>query len=103
MSSRRVASLVVASVVVMLLAGSLGWNEWRTRRLERIRIGGSKADVIAAFGEPDRDGPSGVFCGCWNVPAGECWTWKLVGQSYLCVCFDKAGKVICHDVVTIWT
>jgi hypothetical protein len=69
--------------------------------MESIPIGATKAQVVAALGQPDSW--PGVFtfgdCGA----SEECWTWKLVGQNYLLVCFDGAGKVVCHQSFTIWT
>lgn len=100
-SPRTTATLIVVALLVLLFAGEWGWNAWKTQRMEAIPIGATKAEVVAALGQPDNSQP-GVFWGGCGV-ANECWTWKLNGQNYLTVCFDRAGKVACHESFSIWT
>ena len=102
MSPRSIATLVVVALLVSTCAGACGWNAWKTHRMEQIPSGASKKDVVDALGKPDSIGMGGLFGGCPGVATQECWSWKLIGNEYLSVCFDNAGKVACHDSFTLW-
>ena len=99
MSSRKLAWLAVVSTLSLTLVAVLGWNSWRRHQMEQIPLGAGRAEVIQRLGEPD----ASQFASPCADGAEECWSWKLIGQDYLEVCFDKAGNVVCRQSYSVWT
>jgi hypothetical protein len=103
MSARTIATVSVIALVLLAILGTFAWDEWKSSRVERIPFGATKRQVLDALGEPDVTGPGGFAFDCGDAPVKECWHWKLTGQSYVGLCFDASGKVVCHDSFAIWT
>jgi len=105
MNPRAIATLSVVALITLWFSGQCAWNEWKQHRMETIHIGATKAEVLAALGQPDNSpaNKAFVFGGCAATATAECWEWKLYGRNYLTVCLDRAGKVVCRESFTIWT
>lgn len=100
MTSRRLAWLTVVSVLTLVLTGIHGWNSWRRHVADEIPIGAGKDEVLRRLGEPD---PGAAWAALGSCSGTECWTYKLIGEDYIAVCFDRAGKVVCHESFSVWT
>ena len=97
MSLRGIGDIAVYSVLVLTMIGAAGfegWTEWHCIKVEHIPVGPDKAAVIARLGQPNNRAHSTDACG---KEVKECWTWKLVFIDSPAICFDKNGKVACHE------
>ena len=97
MRAKLVATLTVLLVLVLIFVGQIAYNSWRQSKLKEVHAGMTKSQVTEILGAPD-EGRSGAL----SIGGSDCSTWKLIGDSFLEVCYDARGRVEKAEQYSIW-
>ena len=102
MSSRVLASVVTAALVITALAAYFTYSAWRERRVDNVVEGMTRAEVRSIAGEPDSIEPAkGTEFMCSSSAGVEVWSYDLTGSNHALLVFDAQGRLICKSMYFI--